>query len=342
MTKHKIDKIIDSLNHKIGKLLGAKHNNLSIKPTNNLKFSIIMLIVCLVLWLTTGFYYISDSEFGLILYNGKIHDIVRGVKIGLTLPYPFSSVIGISATNTPNMNLTQIIPNNYNTLSKNLVPFRINLEFNYQVINPRKVFNQILNDDNMDTLVSYQLQNNLHNYIANLSASELTNINLTIMAQDIKQNLNKNLNNYGLQINKLNIIEFESIANNVNNSNNNTQPSIKDTSIPLIATQLLAQANQFSLDTLQQTNLDVEQFNHLLNEYHKAPNAIIEQMYYDTLAQIPMKKVTYPLLDLDLKQFMVLVNKESASPIDNNTESDTRNFNRDVQRERNFNANGGI
>ena len=75
----------------------------------------------------------------------------------------------------------------------------------------------------------------------------------------------------------------------------------------------------------------------MLPQYRQNHNAIVTQMYYDTLSAIPVpKKDDYPLLSLPLSQLLQDNQKvvETAAPVPASENIRERHFGRDVDRSR--------
>jgi membrane protease subunit HflK len=331
-----IDEIINNLNKKIGLLLGKTRNSSPPKQTSNLNFSLIILCFTVLLWLSTGFYYLADNQYGLIFSNGRLISVENGMHVGFTKPFPFGDIqfLDNNVSDYIDLNKNNFNGHNLVVLSRDLHPLKIDAKFNYQIVNPQLVYTKLmLQNTSIDKILVVKVKNEIRSYLTGFSLDEITQQNLTILANEIKDSINKNLAVYGVKIIKLNINSIVSDVINPTIATNNSEP--------LMAQQLLQQANLYKQNKLSQTKVEINQFNQLLPQYKKNPKAIVEQMYFDALEAIPMQHVEYSLLELNLSE---LLQKSEQTPaiVNNNISSSpalrSRNFSREVNRVRNLNG----
>ena len=213
-----VDRAVEILNQKIARALGKNRKNgqnPSPKETSNLTFSLLIIACSIILWFTTGFYYLGDNEYGLILQKGEVTKVVKGMKVGFTNPYPFGDIEVVSALASNFIELSELYQNQPVILSRDLFMVNVDAKFTYEIYDPKVFFESVLHkEDNMDTFVSIEVQNELRTYFSKQIESEILKSNLTVVAGDIKNNINNNLSRYGIKVVKLNINsikEFENI-----------------------------------------------------------------------------------------------------------------------------------
>ncbi len=357
---NKIDIVVDRINKKIARLMGKKGKLPPQKKTSNTAFSIIVIVFSMLLWASTGFYYLGENQSGLILQNGSVTNVVKGIKVGFTLPYPFGSmeVIDTSPSDIIDLNKVNSSSADFSVFSQDLYPIQAAAKFSYQVVSPKLAFQEVLQkQDNLDSFVAWQVQMALHDYFIHKLNSEIIKANLTVIANDVRDKLNTTLAKSGLSLLKLNIYSIHSpqtphavasISEATAESQveiSIVQPQISSDASALIQ-QLLAEAVLYKQNVLLDTQVSINQFNQLLPQYNSNPNAIVEQMYYDTLAAIPAARVNnYPLLNLPLSELLMqskamLQNGDIATQTNSSATATLRerDFNRSVDRRRNFSA----
>lgn len=325
-----LDKIVEQINQKISFLLGKRDSQRPpVKKTSNLIFSMLILSFSLLLWIVTGFYYLGENQFGLILQNGNVTQVVKGIEVGLTRPYPFGDVVVIDASTSDFIDLNKmgLTSGNFTILSSDLAPIQVDAKFIYQVVDPALLFRNFLQkQNNLSNYIAWSLQAQLRNYFVSQDKDEILKTNLTVSANEIRAAMNQKLAALGVKVVKLNINSLTQInlaedtqvitAENKNlvgdgelkqrsrveadNDKQNMEPSIDQ--------QLLQQAHQFKQDRISQTKIEIAQFNQLLAQYRLTPRPLVQQMYYDALAEIPTNQLAthYPLLDLNLSELITL------------------------------------
>lgn len=209
-----VDRVVDSLNQKIARALGKNGKNPSPKKTSNLGFSLLIIFCSIILWFTTGFYYLGENEYGLILQNGQIVKVVKGMKVGFTAPYPFGDIVIVSSDTSNFIDLSELYQDQPVILSRDLAMLKVDAKFTYQIYDPSLFFEKIFHkEDNMDIFVSIEVQNELRNYFSNKLKSEILKSNLTVVAGEIRDQANNDFSNYGIKIIKLNINSLKEIEN---------------------------------------------------------------------------------------------------------------------------------
>ena len=205
-----LDVFIEKINKKIAVLLGKKpHKNHfpHKKGTSNKTFIFLITSVFLLLWFTTGFYYLSEDQTGIVITDGKIAKTIDGMRVGFVWPYPFSDIeIVDTAVSDFIKTSTDEALDNYVTISKDLAPIAINAKFSYQVVNARLLFLNILQkNDNLNDVVKFQIWSELHKYMAMNTKDDIAKTNLTVMSSEVKSKVNQVLANLGLNVVKLQI-----------------------------------------------------------------------------------------------------------------------------------------
>ncbi len=201
-----VDNFVERLNKGFGRLLGKRGHSLPPKQTSNATFSVIMLVACLLLWVCTGFYFIGEKEYGIILMNGRVVDVNKGIKVGITFPYPFGDVeiIDVAQGNVTTIGESGAKP--LLVLDQNLSPVSISAKFSYQIYDPKILYQKHQQDqDTFDAEVLWQVQSQIRDVIAKKSASELKATNFTVLSNEISSLLNARLALYGITLNKFTI-----------------------------------------------------------------------------------------------------------------------------------------
>ena len=196
------------------------------------------------------------------------------------------------------------------------------------------LFKRSLQQFNLNNLVASNIQVKLHDYFVDKSKDDILKSNLTVVAGEIKNNVNQKLTTIGIQIIKLNINSLGSVVNPTNLSNKIESSSVGESFS--LSSRLLAEANQYKTDLLVQTKVDIDKFDQLLKQYKLNPKAVVDQMYYSTLDDISVTKLNtkYPLLNLSLTDLIQRSKSNLSAPLDSGSTS-TRHFGREVARERN-------
>lgn len=340
---HNIDVIVEQINHKLGRLLGKRDHRPSNKnkKISNLVFIVMILGCSLLLWLATGFYYLGENQFGIILQNGKIVKVVKGIKVGFIAPYPFGNIAVLDAAISDFIDLNKmgLTNGNFTILSRDLQQIKVDAKFNYQVVDPSKLFKTLLQmQSNLDNTIAWSVQDQLRDYFISESNNEILKANLTVAANEIRFAVNQRLAVNGIKIVKLNINALTQVNNQpdavvmAENKPNKPDRAIQQ---PNIAVELLQQANDFKQDRLNQTRVEIGQFEKLVAQYRLTPDAIVQQMYYSALEEIPTSQLErYPLLNLNLSELISLAQPKVIEDQEIKQPSRTRHFGREVNRER--------
>ena len=325
-----IDGFVESLNKLLGRLLGKKDNSPPPQQTSNAAFSIIILLSCLLLWFCTGFYFLGENEYGLILTNGKVVDVKHGIRVGFSLPYPFGNVEIIDATLVKAMTIGDTSANAFTVLDKNLLPVLVSAKFSYQITDPKILYkNRLQDQDAFDTEILWLVQSKIRDTIAPWSASELKAANFTVLSNEISDKLNSILVSYGISLNKFTITNIgEPGVGRV--SDDQAALPLKHTQ-PL-AIQLQSQAAIYNDSEVTNAMSMSKEFDTLLSKYRQNPEQTVTQMYNDTLNKIPIEQSgnKYSLLFLGLKQ----LKEFGADGTDERVDNGGRNFTREIVRDR--------
>lgn len=273
------DTVLYKLNKKLSRLLGKTDKKF--KPpskSSNLMFSIIVLLSSIAIWLCTGFYYVNQDEFGLILVNGRVVKTVEGIRVGFTLPYPYGDIQVIAKPNSGIFYLGKESLNgstNFSLLSSDMLPVRLDAKLSYKIINPKSLYlNHLQSQDNISDDVLYEVAGQIQGIIAKCSSKELTQINLTVLSTRVHQAVRDILATYGIVLTKFDIvaINFPKItqveSGSVNGNNNETTTSLVNTStgekyhlldmnLPQLR-ELVKSTNSMSNNTITTSNIAVE------------------------------------------------------------------------------------
>ena len=326
-----VDRVVEQINQKIAWLLGKNNSNKQPpKQTSNFRFSIIILCCLLMLWLITGFYYLGDNQYGLILRNGEIVKVENGMKVGFTAPYPFGDVEVINSDVSKFIDLSILSQNDPTILSRDLSMIKLNAKFDYQIYDPSVYFVTILQkQNNMDTYLSIIVQNELHSYLGSRLKSEILKSNLTVVASEIRDQVNQKISAYGIKIVKLNINSL----NDVEIKQTIEAPKVESLSI---ADTLLRSANEYNQNVIRETKEQIAEFYELLPTYQKDPESVINQVYNEVQNSIPLP-YPYPLLDMSLDDLIMLNHSDNYTDFQITSDSRERHFDRSVNRNRTAN-----
>lgn len=209
-----LDSFIERLNKGFGKLLGKKNTPVKPSQTSNATFSIIILFSCLILWGCTGFYFLGENEYGLIFINGKVTDVKKGIRIGITLPYPFGDAEIIDGEVIQLTSLGAASGNSFIVLDKNLSPVSISAKFSYQITDPKKLYlNRLQDQDELNNEIIWQVQSKIANYISSRDINELKNTNFTVLSKEILDQVKTVLDSYGITMVKFVIVNIQEQIN---------------------------------------------------------------------------------------------------------------------------------
>ncbi len=324
-----VDRVVEQLNQKIARMLGKNggHKKPSPKKTTNFTFSIVIFCCSLILWITTGVYYLSENQFGIILKFGEIVRVEKGIKVGFTAPYPFGGVEVLSSDISQLIDFSNLPQTTPTFLSRDLGLVNVDGKFNYQIYDPSLLFQNILQKQtNMDTYVSILVQNELRDYFSKKLKSDILKENLTIAAGEIRDNVNQKMSGYGIKIIKLNISSLEDYqSKSGGNILSNTTESVS------LVDRLLQSANEYHQNTISETKTQIAEFRDLLPEYQRNPESVVERLYFETKNAIP-SNYSYPLLNMNLEELIMLYNLHGkVAPVSNRE----RHFDRSVNRNRN-------
>jgi regulator of protease activity HflC (stomatin/prohibitin superfamily) len=324
------DSWVERMNRKLAKLMGKKdgmspHNSI---PSDS-KFLFIVGLMLVVLWSLTGIYYIRDGSCGLLLVDGKIKQVVNGLKVGLTFPYPFAKVVIIDSSPI-NLSLDSKVES-LAFISKDQRGLDLSATLTYSVKNPRAFFLKYYQEmADIDQQVKFLVAVSIQRYFLLYNSDYLLGSSFIVLATELRQNLNQGLSSYGLQIDKLNISALVPIIAVESGIGINAS----------ILQQISEEAKIYQEKKQQEIESLELEFHALLPQYQANPVAITQLIYYKMLAALPASaKESYPLLSLSKQQFIQL----ALQPDLVNTRADAssipraRQSERTVEREREFN-----
>ncbi len=102
----------------------------------------------------------------------------------------------------------------------------------------------------------------------------------------------------------------------------------------MVAIKLIQQSKLYQADRIALTKNRIIKFNELFKLYQQNRQVTVDQMYKDTIDQIPvMKEDKYPLLSKSLAQ-LINLGRANISSATQNDASQVRVLNRSVNRER--------
>lgn len=332
--------IVDRLNGFLARLMGKKNNlpnNNSKKPLNtpsNSKFIVIVMLMGTFLWGLTGLYYVPDGYFGLIGQNGKIIKVVKGLSLGMAVPYPFSSLDVINSDDM-SFSIGNESENSLTSITKDKQQMSLSIQVKYQVKDPTiyfKNFYQETSDDNLR--MKWIVLATTQAYMQTKSASDLISSSKVIAANEIAVLTNKMLSKYGLNIIELNITNLRLVSHIESPVAINAAPSKVFNSG--FGVQIINQAQLYAKNEASEVQSMNQQFNSLLPQYQANKQTIRELMYYKMLSSVPIAHAeSYQLLSLTESQFvqMAMVGQKSVSGLFN---YESRDHIRSVVRERIF------
>lgn len=298
------DNTVDKINRKIARILGKKGNH-KVKPQNTSSFVFWLLVIILsgLLWFVSGFYYLSEGQYGLVMANGQISHVVTGLKVGFTMPYPYGSITAVDGNVSNILTLGNAGPDktSYLALSNDGKWLALDVQFTYQIVDPVMYYNNCDEQSSPDNLVRSKLQLVFHDYLAHKDYALAKNANLTVIGNNIRNQAGVMLSKYGIAVVKLSINKLQ---------NYDEKPTIIPESgvkTVQLAKQLLNQAQSYQDQTLSQAKHDVAEYERLLPLYEQSPKVVASQLYLSTLEQIRQKSSSvtsgqYPLLNLSLPE----------------------------------------
>ena len=339
-----IDKLVESLNNKIAFLLGKRNRqpNFNAK-TSNSTFFIIISSCALLLWLSTGFYYIAENQFGIILHYGRAAMVKRGVAVGFTLPYPLSTIEILDSK------ISKLISFKDNSkheklvlLTSDLHPINIDGNFSYQINNPMRLYkNYLQRQQSLDEVILWNLQNSLHNLVSKLDRSSLSTMSLVDVQNMLTVVVNQRLSSYGVRVVKVNVLAVNQI-DKLKPISVVALPGTASSSMPMkvsesqtLPSQILEQVHGYKTVVVQTAMDNANKFNQLLVKYKQNPQQTVQEMYNDALSQIPIQEPNYSLLNLSLDQLLV-VDKHLKT----NSSTNLNRNNPAVLRERDYGGRG--
>ncbi|MBY0379804.1 MAG: hypothetical protein K2P99_05330 [Burkholderiales bacterium] len=345
-----MDDKIEKINQKIARLLGKKVND---KPNFNNNHDdeegigggvyFFITVICFIsLWISTGVYYINDGYYGVVVTNGSVKQVITGPKIGITLPQPLANVqiIDSMVTEMKPLTIDGLNETNYKTLTQDNISLVLQGYYAFQIADPLKIYNTLVLDKlTIENTVRLNILSILHTFIANQSYANLHTANLTIISNQIRQQTNKNLANYGITITKININKITAldITKGLASGQVNTYQSHFYYATN-VANKLISEAKQYQINQLAQTKASIETYNILYPQYKKNPLGVAKQMYFDTIAASldNTQHDQYELLFLSLSN---LLNYATNDKVAGEVYSDNSNrgfLEREVLRERIF------
>lgn len=339
------DNTVDKINRKIARILGKKGNH-KVKPqnTSSLVFWLLVILLSGLLWLVTGFYYLGEGQYGLVMTNGKIVHVVTGLKVGFTLPYPYGSIMAVDGKASNMLILGNAGPDktSYLGLSNDGKWVALDVQFAYQIVNPVVYYNNYdAAQNNLDNLVRSKLQLVFRDYLAQKDYIAAKNANLTVIGNNVRDKASVMLSKYGITMVKLSINRLQTYDEN---SSTITDASVKTVQL---AKQLLSQAQSYQDQTLIQAKNAVAEYERLLPLYQQSPKVVASQLYFNTLEQVRQKNSNgaleqYPLLNLSLPELKSRVAAIVSDPDQSNALNNQqqvlqfRQVDRSVSRQRNL------
>lgn len=332
------DGLVERLNRFLARLMGKKPVNQEPKPSSNVpsnrRFILIVIGMIALLWGLTGVYYIPEDNYGLIFRNGKIVQDVNGVSIGVTLPYPLSDVETLDAT-TNNLSIGKESTNLFQLSTKDNYTLQLVGELSYSITNPKKYYlNYYQETSNLDQKIAWLLMANTQKYFLQHTRSELLNASSIVLANEVRQQTERQIQAYGLNLSKFSILTLQNITASTESSAENETNASSNGSLN---SKILQQAYNYQQSTKSETESLIAEYKGLLPQYHANKSAIVELVYYKMLSAIPTaQSESYPLLQLTKQQFMDLVQNPAlnldATIVGNR--GDIRAVNRSVRRQR--------
>lgn len=340
MSHGKTESAVDRLNRKLAKLMGKKDPNSPIKtpsiPSNN-KFTVIIITMLLVLWGLTGVYYVPNQSYGIILTNGKINQVINGMDIGVTFPFPFSDIVNLdSSENTLNLasssNESGIL-----AATEDGSVLNLNANLSFTISDPQKYYlNYYQENSDLNQKINWLMAAIVQDYFIHRQSQKLMQSSSIVTANEIRNLSMIVLRNYGLQINTFNIKSLQNISQ--------AKASLPKKSNDLTpAKQIMTEAAQYQAQKLSQTESMVAEFNNLLPQYQANKTAIVELMYYKMLSQVNAKSSmaeSFQLLKLSESEFLRIESNPSGvysvTSSKSSTNDDVRAVDRNVDRQREF------
>lgn len=348
MSHGKIDKdpqnndgLVERLNRVLARLMGKKPANRAPKVApvvpSNRRFILIVVGMIVLLWGLTGIYYIPEDNYGLIFRNGKITHSVKGMDLGITLPYPLSNVETLDA-GINNLSIGKESGNLFQLTTQDNQTLQLTAELSYTIIDPQKYYTSYYQEtSDLNQKIAWLVMANTQKYFLHYNRVELLNASSIVLANEIRQQSTQQLASYGLQLDKFNILTLQSIGN-LPSVSAASESSPASQNLPLSA-KLMQQALSYQQTSQAKTESMMLEYKQLLPQYRANKSAIVELIYYKMLSSIPAESTaeSYPLLKLTQEQFMRLIQNptQNLSSIGADSRSDIRAVDRSVNRQRN-------
>lgn len=323
------ESVIDRLNRGLARLMGKKSSQPNDSqppskiPSNN-RFIGIIFIMLVILWGLTGVYYVPEGSYGLILQNGKLSKVVKGLQAGMTLPFPFSDVIALDATSS----------SIYFGKASESTPFQVitsdehildaSGEVSYHLSNPQQYFMTYYQENSdLDLRVNWLTKTIVQDYFLHRNSSDLLRSGNIVSSNEIRNLADKILANYGIELDKFNLISLHDVTK----SAASTTPNLASIESLPLNSQIIQEATNYSQARSLETESMVAEFNQFLPQYRSNNKMIAELMYYKMLSEIPAESSVsnYRLLALSLAQFSAL-SKNPLQDIASLTQTGTEDF----------------
>lgn len=331
---------VDRLNAFLARLMGKKQSQTTLlksapkPPASDAKFTLIVIFMLGFLWLLTGVYYVPQDTYGLILDGGRVTKVIKGLAVGISKPYPFSSSTLIdSSYNTLAIGKDE---NQFVVISSDEHNLRLGIDVGYKIVDPKlyytKFYQEIYDGDER---IKWVVMSSFENYMHSLSSTHIFDMSKVILANEASVDAKLQLRNYGIEITKLNVNNLQELPVNPDLS----ESSITSTNQMKITQAIISEAQNYAYNKQLSTESLSSEFNSLQSQYKTNPKTIRELLYYKMLSTVPTEQKQYKLLNLTESEFVALaksgnLQEESSQSISTNVRE--RRFSRAVDRERVF------
>jgi modulator of FtsH protease HflK len=338
-----IDELVLRFNNKIAYLLGKRNTPPHLNNKMHTSSFYIVISSCfLLLWLSTGFYYIAENMYGLMLNSGRVVKVKHGAVTGLNLPYPLGKVVILHAGITEsisfsdNSNHTKLV-----FLTSDLHPINIDGNFSYQISDPKQLYTNYLQKlQNLDDIILWNTQSSVHAVASKLDLDNLKTMDMLALQTMLINAANQRLIDYGVRVIKINILAINQLDNqrpvSTAAKTDITKGKVSNRIVESqsIAIQILEQAYKYKSIEVQTAKANASKFSQLLIKYKQNSQQTVQEMYTQALSQIPVKEPNYSLLNLSLPQLLNLdkhLKESDSATVGRDARAVTRS--RDMERE---------
>jgi len=284
---------------------------------------IVIGVIVIIIYLSTGVYQVNPSQVALIKTFGK-YTQTTGPGIHFHAPIPFQShvIVDVQTVRKQEIGFRTVRAGEYVskedetlmlTADGNIVSVEAVVQF--RVSDPIKF---VFNVENPEALVKFTTESALRERIAKRTVDEILTAERDKVAYEVREIVQNILNHYDLGINVLNVLLQEvvppapviSAFDDVNNAKQDKERYINEALkyandlIPKVegeAKKIVLDAEGYAQQKVLEATGETQRFLSILNEYKKAPKITEARLKIETLEQVLPKAKTIIMLDKSQK-----------------------------------------